>query len=194
MLVCVSASREVFYPLVVTPNPVMRGIFQGGVQGRVDFKIRINSSSYVNADIFYDYIRDVFIPHVENCWVIRDRQGSPAVLLMDNCSVHLRSDIIEVLSAHNVKAITFPLHTSGIFQMLDHVLFGMLKTSKRLQQKDFQLHFLVAHARRMLCAFETTKSASNIRPSFTCTEFISEFDDAHKYTLRYDEAKVRSSL
>jgi hypothetical protein len=85
----------------------------------------LNSNWYVNADIFDKYTRDVFIPHVENCWVIRGGQGSGAVLLMDNYSAHLRSDIIEMLSAHNITAITFPPYTSGTFQMPDHVLFGV---------------------------------------------------------------------
>jgi hypothetical protein len=85
----------------------------------------------VNADIFSDYMRDVSIPHVENCWAIGGLQSFAAVLLMDNCSAHLRADIKEILSAHNIKIITFPPHTSGIFQTLDCVFFGVFKTSKR---------------------------------------------------------------
>jgi hypothetical protein len=132
VLVCVSPSREAFCPLLVITNPITRGIFQGGVQEALDIEIRLNSSSYANADIFCDYIRDVFIPHVENFRVIRGRQSSAAVLLMDNWSPHFRSDIIEMLSAHNVKVLTFPPHISGIFQMLDHALFGASKACKRL--------------------------------------------------------------
>jgi hypothetical protein len=193
MLVCVNASGEALCPLIVTTNSATLGVFQGGVQEGVDLKIRVNSSSYVNADIFRDYIRDYFIPHVENHRTIHGKQGSPAVLLMDNCSAHLRDDIIEMLSLHRIKIITFPPHTSGIFQMLDRVLFGVFKTAMRGQIKDPQLHFMTDHARRMLRAFETAKCASNIRASFLSTGFIYEVDASHMYTLGYDEAKVRHS-
>jgi hypothetical protein len=67
MLIYVSTSGEALCPLIVTMNPVTLGIFQRGVQEGVDAKIRVNSSSYVNADIFYDYSRDVFIYHIDNC-------------------------------------------------------------------------------------------------------------------------------
>jgi hypothetical protein len=67
MLVCVNASGEALCPYIVTINSVILEIFQGCSQDGIDVKIRVSSSSYVNADIFSDYMRDVSIPHVENC-------------------------------------------------------------------------------------------------------------------------------
>jgi hypothetical protein len=67
MFVCVNASGATLCPLIVTTNSVILEIFQGGGQDEIDVKIRVSSSSYVNADIFSDYMRDVSIPHVENC-------------------------------------------------------------------------------------------------------------------------------
>jgi hypothetical protein len=55
---------------------------------------------------------------------------APAVLLMDNCSTHFGAETIRLLTDRNVKVITFPPHTSGIFQMLDLVFFGVFKQVK----------------------------------------------------------------
>jgi hypothetical protein len=88
-------------------------------------KSHVGSSSYVNTDIIRDYRRDVFIPNIENCRVIRRKLDSPIALLMNNCSAHLRADLIEMLSSHNIKITTFPLYRSAIFQMLDRVFFGL---------------------------------------------------------------------
>jgi hypothetical protein len=41
-----------------------------------------------------------------------------------------------MLSGHDVKVITFPSHTSGIFQMLDLSFFGAFKRAKRSLSKN----------------------------------------------------------
>jgi nitrate reductase NapE component len=50
-----------------------------------------------------------------------------AVLLMANCSNHTSGDVIAILTREKVEIITFALHTTGIFQMLNVMLFGALK-------------------------------------------------------------------
>jgi hypothetical protein len=46
---------------------------------------------------------------------------------MDNCSINVRSETLQMLADHQVKVITFPAHTIPIFQSLDASLFGNLK-------------------------------------------------------------------
>jgi hypothetical protein len=50
-----------------------------------------------------------------------------AVLFMDNCSPHLTPVVIDLLSNARVRIVTFAPHTTQIFQVLDLVLFGVLK-------------------------------------------------------------------
>jgi hypothetical protein len=46
---------------------------------------------------------------------------------MDNCSIHVQAEILQMLAGHRVKVITFPPHTTHIFQYLDLNLFGNFK-------------------------------------------------------------------
>ena len=44
---------------------------------------------------------------------------------MDNCSIHMRPDVLKILREHDVKVIAFLPHTTQVFQTLDLSLFGV---------------------------------------------------------------------
>jgi hypothetical protein len=50
-----------------------------------------------------------------------------AVFLMDNCSLHMADEVVTLLTSLRVRIITFALHTTHIFQVLDVVLFGAMR-------------------------------------------------------------------
>jgi hypothetical protein len=52
---------------------------------------------------------------------------------MDNCFIHTKSEVLAALRDDNVKMITFPPHTTQIFQTFDLCLFGVFK--KKMQSK-----------------------------------------------------------
>jgi hypothetical protein len=54
-------------------------------------------------------------------------EASEAVLLMDDCSPHVSDDIVAVLTSVPVRIITFAPYTTQVFEILDVVLFGVLK-------------------------------------------------------------------
>jgi hypothetical protein len=49
---------------------------------------------------------------------------------MDKCFLHVQAETLQTLSDHDVKVITFPPHTTHIFQCLDLSLFGNFKKKK----------------------------------------------------------------
>jgi hypothetical protein len=53
------------------------------------------------------------------------------MLLMDNCSSHITSDAIGLLTKGRVRVITFAPHTTQIFQTSDVTPFGALKRHPR---------------------------------------------------------------
>jgi hypothetical protein len=61
--------------------------------------------------------------------IVNDRGEEDAVLLMDNCSPRLTPAVIELLSTARVRVVTFAPqpHTTHMFQVLDLILFGVLK-------------------------------------------------------------------
>jgi hypothetical protein len=50
-----------------------------------------------------------------------------AVLLIDNCSLHMADEVIALLTSVRVQIITFATYMTHIFQVLDVVLFGVMK-------------------------------------------------------------------
>jgi hypothetical protein len=44
---------------------------------------------YVNAELFEDYLRGVFLPHLMITRIVTDLREEDAALLMENCSPHL---------------------------------------------------------------------------------------------------------
>jgi hypothetical protein len=154
MLVCINAAGEALCPLIVTSDPATMGVFRDDIEEDVDLKVHVGHSAYVDAEIFQSYIRDVLIPTIED---YRREQRTPhavAILLIDNCSAHLNPGTVKLLPDASVKIITFPPHTSGIFQMLDLVFFGIFKHTKSRLCKDTSVHCMEDHARRMFRAFE----------------------------------------
>jgi hypothetical protein len=93
----------------------------------MDFIMRSNLSPYINAEIFLDYIRTIFVPNLAELRTLDAFTEETGVLLMDNCASHVTDDIIGVLTEARVRVITFAAYTPQIFQVLDVTLFGVLK-------------------------------------------------------------------
>jgi hypothetical protein len=130
MLVCMNAAGETLSPLNGTTNRSTLGIFRDGTTENVALKVHVGRSAYADAILFHDYLRDILIPRIENFREANETPDSPAIHFMDNCSSHLTEHIIGLLSAHKIKILTFPPHSSGIFQKLDLVFFGSSSLSK----------------------------------------------------------------
>jgi hypothetical protein len=90
---------------------------------------------YVNAELFEDYLRSVFLPHLMITRIVKDLGEEDAVLLMDNCSHHITFGAIELLSTARVRVVTLApqLHATHIFQVFDLTLFGVLKRRGQYQ-------------------------------------------------------------
>jgi hypothetical protein len=87
----------------------------------------------VNADVFKNYLRTVFLPHLAITRIMQNVRNEEAVLLMDNCSPHFTPVVTDVLSEAPVRIVTFALHTAQIFPVLDLALLGILKKRGQYQ-------------------------------------------------------------
>jgi hypothetical protein len=74
-----------------------------------------------------EYIKTIFAPCLNELRDSKEFEACEAVLLIDNYSPHISDDVVVVLIHARVRIITFTSHTTHIFQMLDVVLFGILK-------------------------------------------------------------------
>jgi hypothetical protein len=77
-----------------------------------------------------------------------------------------------LLWSNNVKIVTFPPHTSEIFQTLDFMFFGAFNPAKRQIRRNSAVSFIQDHAMRILRAFETAAVRWMVRPSFSPAGFL----------------------
>ena len=71
-----------------------------------------------------------------------------------------------MLGGNHVLAITFPAHTTNLFQALDFVFFGVLKKLKASAIGEFDDDSVSAHITKLIQAYEQTATSSTIRGSF----------------------------
>jgi hypothetical protein len=81
----------------------------------------------MSSQLYAEYISTVLLPYVDELLSNEEFADKEAVLLMENCFVHVQGDTRQMLADHRVKVLTLPPHTTYIFQSLDFSLFGKFK-------------------------------------------------------------------
>jgi hypothetical protein len=192
LLCCVSASGDASCPLFVCSNAAALSIFQTGIREGVDARMKIQPSPYVTKEIFLEYVREVFLPTVEQKRLLPGCHGKPAILFCDNCTCHCSADVLQDLSSHGILLITYPPHSSHIFQVLDVLLFGRLKSAKKYLRRDTSQVPIVDHVMRVFRAYEQAMTTTTIRSSWQKAGFGYIVKDS-RYYLWVDEPKIRTS-
>jgi hypothetical protein len=105
----VNAVARTVCPLPVTSDPATMGVFRDGIEEEAELKVHARRSCDVDAKILHSYLRGVLIPMIEDYQEAKDIPDAFAVLLMDNCSAHLKHDTIQLLSVNKVKNVAFQL-------------------------------------------------------------------------------------
>jgi hypothetical protein len=93
--------------------------------------IRSNDMSYATRPIFTKYVASVILPYFAATRESLHLQDFTGVLLCDNCSSHIDEGIKQLLADNNIRLVTFPPHTSHLFQPLGLVTFAAFKHEKR---------------------------------------------------------------
>jgi hypothetical protein len=89
-------------------------------------------------------------------------------------------------------AIVFPTHTTHLFQALDLILFGTLKTIKKIMHGDFGDDSVRDQATKLLQAYEHVSTSFAIRGAFRKAEF---FPDVRSKPIRlvFNEGILREN-
>jgi hypothetical protein len=138
-------------------------------------------------------LRNVLILQIEEFRETNAMPNSPAILFLDNCSNHLIGSVIDLLSAHNVKIIPFPAHSSAIFQMLDLVFFGVFKKGKSRLSKPQSIPVTEGHARPVFSACGTAGASTTVRGSFARAGFTYDKNPDGADVMGFNEQKIRDS-
>jgi hypothetical protein len=91
---CISAGDACLTRYVVTSqdSPALhRALKATGMQIGKHFILKRRAKPYVNADLFENYVRTVFRPHLAITRIMQNVRNEEVVLLMDDCSRRLTS-------------------------------------------------------------------------------------------------------
>jgi hypothetical protein len=144
IVTCISASGACLTSDIVISQdsaPLHRALEVTGMQIGKHLILKRPDKPYVNSDLFENYTRTVFRHHLLATRQMYDFGEEDAVLLMDNCSPHVASAVLTLLSNARVRIVTFAPRTTQIFQILDLTLFGE-HGLRELWDMDFHLENL----------------------------------------------------
>lgn len=192
LVVTISGGGDAYFPLVVTSDSSLENIFDHGVRRDIDLSIHVGNSSYITKDVFKDHIINKFIPQVENDRMNYDLEPPLAILFFDNCSSHLDDEILRIPAENNIIVITYPLHCSHIFQVLDLLLFGVLKIHKKHIPKNDSISPKIDHLLRIFMAYEMSTCSCTVRSSFEKAGF-KYFQKNGQNFLKFDRSKIENS-
>jgi hypothetical protein len=128
--------------------------------------VKHRDKPYVNADLFENYIRTMFLPHLIAMRRMYDFGEEDTVLLMDNCSPHLPPAVLTLLSNACVWIVTFAPDYTQIFQILDLTLFGVFKRREQYQLPFDDERGTVDFIRKVYHDFRLAMTDTNIWRAF----------------------------
>jgi hypothetical protein len=190
LLVCISAGGDALCPLLITAQALPQDVCDDALRLGEDVKIVRREPPYIDEGLFQDYLSTVFVPYVVAVREKLELDHERAVLLMDGMKAHCTEPILHHLGQNNIAVITFPPHTTNLFQPLDLSFFGALKRRKQGTQSEVDGSRLTGQIQKLFQAYEETGSSSNVRGSFRRAGFRHN-TKMTPYTLEFDEAVAR---
>jgi hypothetical protein len=190
ILACIAASGDSLTPLIIAPPADDAQIWALGYRPNEDFSIRHAKQCYVTKEIFLEYINDIFIPYVSNLHSMEEYAHETAILLMDNLSSHCTPDVLQLLAQHRILAITFPPHTSHLFQPLDLCFFSVLKSHKTTLKPQLPRNSPEGQILAMIESYESTATGRVIRSSFQLAGIVPLLGPS-KLMIRFSEGEIQ---
>jgi hypothetical protein len=92
VVACISASGACLTPYVVTSQDsadIRRDLEADGMQIGRHLILKHRNKPSVSDELFKDYLRSVFLPHLMMTHIVKDLREEEAVFVMDNCSPHI---------------------------------------------------------------------------------------------------------
>jgi hypothetical protein len=122
VICCVSAAGESLTPFVVSSqvnDKVIETLKIEEFRMGVDMVLEHRQKACVTAILFRHYVTSGLIPFIEKLQIDPEFTGKSAILLLDNCSIHTRPEVLATLREHSMKVIAFPPHATQIFQNIN---------------------------------------------------------------------------
>ena len=165
----ISMAGDVLPPLIVSRRKTIDDdVYNAGWREGQDFVYAYQERGFINSKIFNNYIYEHVIPYIKNTRTSMKIEKSPAVLLIDNCPLHTNEELYRRLALENIRVITFPPHTTNLFQPLDLVTFHVYKQEKSNMRSKYKKGSQIDLFYRNLVSMEKATHSSNNRNAFYC--------------------------
>jgi hypothetical protein len=126
----ISAAGESLTPYIVISqdSPIVQNkLKKRDVRFGTNFILKSRAKPYINTEIFQESVTTVFLPNLNEMRSLEQFADKEVVLLMDNYPSHVSEVTFKLLRDARVRVITWPSHTTQIFQQFDLSLFKVLK-------------------------------------------------------------------
>ena len=128
----ISADGTTLLPTIITKTVTISSeVFAEGGYTPDTLKICSTDNSFINNDVFGEWLCDVLLPEIERRRArLHEKLGdynNRAVLILDGCSCHTMEPFVELLRRHNVVMLFLVPHSSHMCQALDVGIFGGVK-------------------------------------------------------------------
>jgi hypothetical protein len=128
VMFCGSATGDLVPPYVVYKGQnVYESWMKGGPKGTV---YSATPSGWFDTFTFADFFRKCFLPHVR-------RQPGKKLILCDNLSCHLSTEVMDLCREENVEFVCLPANSTDKMQPLDVGIFGPMKAAWRKQLQKY---------------------------------------------------------
>jgi hypothetical protein len=128
---CVSAAGGFVRPLAILP---VKTLPQLDDQVQAFYSISGQPNGFIDNDIWHSWVRDVFIPHVNNLRKNMNKPNAPVLFIVDSHSTRKHEPTKKLFADNNIIVLILPAHSSTILQPLDLTCNGELK---RLLRANF---------------------------------------------------------
>ena len=163
----ISMAGDALPPLIVMQRKTIDDeVIDEGYREGQDFEYHYQERSFVTTEIFKKYISNQIIPYIKQTRKQMNLQDSHAVLLMDNCPSHVNEEILKILADEKIRVVTFPPHTTNLFQPLDLVTFNIFKFEKSMTRSIYKKGSQIDIFYRNIFAMERATISSNNRQAF----------------------------
>jgi hypothetical protein len=112
-----------------------------------NLSVDVQASAY-GPNLFERYLDTVLIPSIVGNRKMKGCDRKIVILFFDNLGTHCGESILKKQARLQMLVITFPLHISHIFQVVDCLLFGRWKSAKEWPMRSDEDSVRVDHVRR----------------------------------------------
>ena len=136
--ICLDGSR-LRHTVITKTMTISSAVFAEGGLTSERVKFAHTENSFINNDVFGEWLCDVFLPEVmrKRAW-LREKYGTfneRAVLILDGLKCHTMEPFVELLRRHNVTMVVLVPHSSHMTQPLDVGIFARVKNLIRASGK-----------------------------------------------------------